>query len=143
MYKYSLWLVFRPPSELVKLMGRSCLTPHIPHVTVETNINTFDEAMCKRRYRPLIDVVSVDGMPEIFKSSYDNDPLHGWGYKASVMNNEIKHEPHLTIQYSRVPFMRCPVDKLSFIVDAHLEVATCHDNAPNRWEVLTEQIYPF
>lgn len=141
MYSYSLWLVFTPPPELVEVMETHNMISHIPHVTIETNIESFDEAMARRRRRPLKDVITIDAFPQVFDNHYDNDPLHSWGYPVSVIHNEVSHEPHLTVQYSTIPFKDCDGPYLTFIVDAHLEVATCHSKAPYDWHVLTQQMF--
>lgn len=95
-YGYSVWYIPQNYKQLQKTYGIT----HIPHITFQTNFETFDEALSI--YHNINPIIKINFCSKIvlFPQMYSNDPLLGCGFyveKNSKLNPEF--DPHLTTKY--------------------------------------------
>ncbi len=132
-YGFSLWLVFDSPSRLIRLLAKYNRKPHIPHVTVKTNMESLEEAqktlLCYKHWR---DTVTITKPSQKFGKMYKNDPLSGWGFPATLRNIHIEHKPHLTVAYNNeaITGVRFPLHE-----EARLKIADTRSENPWEWIV--------
>lgn len=91
-YGYSLWLV---PLNW-KNVAESYNMKHIPHITVQTNMNYIDPIVLSNDTFTACDFSNLKTFPKM----YGNDPLNGSGFYCKVKDLEINHQPHMTVMYS-------------------------------------------
>ena len=136
-YGYSLWAVFTPPKRITNLLKRYNLFPHVPHITVKTNISTLPEAkILLSTYRTWDDIATVKGQAQIFTKSYENDPLAAWGFPATLNHTKIDHSPHLSIHYNTDKIKYCPNYFINFTVPVQLRVADLTSPEPSDWRIV-------
>lgn len=95
-YGFSVWYVPINYPELQQLYK----IQHIPHITYQTNFETFNDA--KQVYQKINPIINVEFSSKIIKfhQMYPNDPLLGCGFyveKSQYLNPTF--DPHLTTKY--------------------------------------------
>lgn len=95
-YGFSVWYVPINYLELQQLYK----IQHIPHITYQTNFETFNDA--KQVYQKINPIINVEFSSKIIKfpQMYPTDPLLGCGFyveKSQYLNPTF--DPHLTTKY--------------------------------------------
>ena len=102
-YGFSIWLV--PdciPKVIEKLVKTYNVKPHIPHITVETNLWTLESAKdLMGKLKGTSQVYVNLSSPVNFPKMYKWDPIpKAWGFPVELLNFPYKDfEYHMTIGY--------------------------------------------
>lgn len=135
-YGYSLWLLLEPTPEIDLLITEHNLHPHKAHVTVKTNIETFQDAIAEyeqyvRTRYPIVILSDV----KILQKMYVKDDLYGWGLLVH-MNIDTAHQAHISIQYTTEPTKEIPdLNLKEIVVNSQLVIADCRGDFPWQWKV--------
>ena len=95
-YGFSIWYIPINYKELQKIYN----IQHIPHITYQSNFETFNDA--EQVYQKINPIINVEFISKIifFPQMYQNDPLLGCGFyveKSQYLNPTF--DPHLTTKY--------------------------------------------
>ena len=139
-YGYSIWALMIPSQEIMDLLNEHNRVPHIPHITVKTNL-TFEEAEdflfdCITWE----DIVDISGKAYVLPTYYDNDPLKGWGFPAQLRKIKSDHVQHLTIKYSTAEIQSCPDKEINISLPVHLRIVDTTSENPSEWAPVTPVI---
>lgn len=96
-YGYSVWYVPENYKELQELYK----IPHIPHITLETNLCLRDAYHIYHNASPDI-VIRFQDKYVKFPSFYDNDPMISYGWFVDVVKmtrRKLNWVPHMTLRY--------------------------------------------
>lgn len=97
-YGYSVWYV----PQNYKSIQNTYNTPHIPHVTLETNLSLRDAYHIFHNASKTIKIRFQNKYIK-FPSFYDSDPLMSYGWNVDVVTmarRKLNWTPHMTLRYT-------------------------------------------
>lgn len=97
-YGYSIWYV----PKNYKSIQRTYNTPHIPHVTLETNLSLRDAYHIYHNASKMIKIKFQNKYVK-FPSFYESDPLMAYGWYVDIdtmIRRKLNWTPHMTLRYA-------------------------------------------
>ena len=128
-YGLSVWVV----PKLYEEIQEEYNMVHIPHVTLQTNLQTHSNSADIGR---LVNISFIKGFVK-FPSMYDHDPMSGSGFYCSVADlyNIPAFDQHMTVWYNydgdHMGFDEPPCDQLGRVMRADTR-----SDDPSEWTVL-------
>ena len=98
-YGFSIWLLLNHQniSELKEAVGGIFM--HVLHITLETNLETREEAEKALKKFPKKVNYNIDGILEFSEKMYKHDPLNAWIFQAKLTNVKTEFTPHVSVHY--------------------------------------------
>jgi hypothetical protein len=139
-YGYSVWAIMIPPQNISDLLARYNNFPHIPHITVKTNLTLEDAEDFLLECKSWEDTATISGKAYVLPNFYDHDPLKGWGFPAQLTNTKTEHTQHLTVMYSPTEIKSCPNVYVDEFLPVKLRIANTTSENPREWSLVTSVI---
>lgn len=141
-YSHSVWYV---PYDYKEIQSKYHMT-HIPHVTIETNLVTLENAYdVYDKHVKTYPVVKISFMNELvkFPSFYQHDPLQAYGWYVRVVRPTLfikNWNPHMSLRYqtrekesNHIENALTPTDLTCF-----LAIADTFSDNPCEWRIICD-----